>query len=105
MQDIGVVGGGGSGPHSCGFGKSWVGMDRLTPSWWCVEKEPPGSRVPAGRPGRVGGCRRYLEPWRLDGAIPRGGAAARLLPTTDILNKAAFTHSSRKQTFLILLHA
>lgn len=45
IWDIGVVGGGGSRPLSCGFRKSWVGMDGLTLCAWCAEREPSGSQV------------------------------------------------------------
>lgn len=48
-----------AGPHSCGFRKSWVGMDRLTLCSWRAEQEPLGGQVPTGRPGR--GCRWCLK--------------------------------------------
>lgn len=58
FRDIGVVGGGGGGssrPLSCGFGKSWVGMDGLTLCAWRAERRSSGSQVLAltGCPGRA----------------------------------------------------
>ncbi len=61
FRDIGVVGGGGGGggggsrPLSCGFGKSWVGMDGLTLCAWRAERRSSGSQVLAltRRPGRA----------------------------------------------------
>lgn len=34
-----------AGPLSCGFMRSWVGMDGLTLCSWCAERGPSGSQV------------------------------------------------------------
>lgn len=55
IWDIGVVGGGGSRPLSCGFGKSWVGTVGLTLCARRAERESSGSQVlvPTGCLGRA----------------------------------------------------
>lgn len=79
IRDIGAA-------TAAGRGKSWVGLNGLTPEW-----EPPGGLVPTGRPSRARGGRRCPESSRLEGAFLRRGAAARLLPTADILYKRQST--------------
>lgn len=89
IWDIGVVGGGGSRPLSCGFRKSWVGMDGLTLCAWCAEREPSGSQVLVltGCLGRARSLRWHLKSWFLEGLFPQWGSEAPLLSTADMSNE------------------